>query len=565
MIKTKKENDKNNILIAIAFNIGLLLILLIFFEPTIKSDDYDLSMVLYGAISGEYSPFTMYVSYFFSKTVAWLMSIKSDIPWFFVLQYVCIFFSLVLIMHTYIKNKCYDKCLIAVYLLSCGYELYIRLTFTKTSGIIIFAGCIFVINVINQEKIKWQEWVVGVVWILIGCSIRRSMLLLILEVCFSVFIVSSISSISFCEKKKLAFRYIVTTVIIIIFSGLIGSIHSHLASNNLQWNDYYNNNGARAKLQDYYMPEYEVNSNQYKELGLSNNDYIMYKEWALYNDYKVFSVDTLREIDKFDSDNQTDNRVSNDLFKNFLSYYFSEPAFYVIFFCLICLYSAKDLTLKEKNKIALPVIATCFLAYSYMFDKGRTQHHVDVIVLIAGAGILLFYYFDKKNNMDFKYTMLASIVLLALLAFFYNSIYNSSYYEIPIENQKEFYANNRKIMDDLSADKEHVYVFCAYTNQKLYDACFLPYEIIPRGYYSNLDITSRFYIPDWMSIAERYGIDNYYEEATNSDIIYFVCLDENEGWIECLQEYINEHYNDKAQYELVKETENINIYRFVEV
>ena len=49
----------------IIINILVLLVSIILFEPTMKSDDYDLAMVAYGAIDGNYSSILMYCSVFF--------------------------------------------------------------------------------------------------------------------------------------------------------------------------------------------------------------------------------------------------------------------------------------------------------------------------------------------------------------------------------------------------------------------------------------------------------------------------------------------------------------------
>ena len=133
-----------------------------------------------------------------------------------------------------------------------------------------------------------------------------------------------------------------------------------------------------------------------------------------------------------------------------------------------------------------------------------------------------------------------------------------------MSNQKKMYSDNKEKMNPLSQDKDHVYVFCAYDTNTLYDAVFTPFEIIPKGYYSNLDMTNRYYIPDWDTIKSNYGIDNYYEEATNSKTIRFVCTDQNEEWINVLKTYINEHYNESASYIKVKEYDDVNVYRFVD-
>ena len=548
---------------AVVINAIVLSILLLLFEPTIKSDDYDTEMVIYGAVNGKYSSFSMYPTFFFGFIIKLLLGGISKIPWYIVFQYLLIFFSFVMI---YISLNIKDKKSL-ILIMGCfffiGYELYIRFTFSKTAGFIIVAGLLAILRYIENEDVKWQSLFFSLIFIIIGISIRAAMAMIVLEVFFSAVIINI--AINKEINKKRLFKFLILSIIIIAFRNGIVRVDNTVKLDG-EWSQYVLNNFKRARLQDYSMADYYKYADQYSEAGISENDYILFKDWGLYNDYDVFSPTTLAKIGDFNSANGVDSLkdIIEKIMKNTLHYYSGETSFYFFVFVILWLIIANGMDMKKKMIIILPVIINCFLAYSYMSYKGRLQHHVDVIVLIAGIVLLLYYYQSNSLVVETKYIIPPYIVLLVFLCTFYNSLNNSSYYDIRVSNQNIQYKKNKKIMDVFSGDKKHMYEFCTYDTNNLYDAVFTPFEIIPRSYYSNLDISNRYYIPDWMEISKSYEIDNIYAEATNSEVIMFACTDQNAKWIEHLQKYINEHYSESAVFVRVRKVGNVNVYRFVD-
>lgn len=558
-----KNYLKKNMLRSLVLNILVMAFGVLFFEPTIKSDDYDLSMVLYGAVDGEYSNITMYCLVFFGEVIKCLLTIAPHIPWYAVVNYIIVFFSLLII--SIIMRRHRNECLVfeIIVLPFLAYELYIRLTFTKTAGITIISGLLLLLYLIDCSSKKIVVYGAALVWVLLGVSIRPSMLNLVLEIFFSAFVISIIL-VNGKKKKAMIIKFILYVLVLLSLGKILVYISSNIREKDSDWAVYSQYNSARAKLQDYHMLEYKGREEEYNKAGLSENDYIAFKNWALYTDYDFFTIKRLNNISSITEESPKENPI-NRAIKNLCLYYFSETGFYFLFLITLLFCCSTGLQRKNKCVIVVSVVVYSFFAYIYMSYLGRTQHHVDLSVMISAMILIMYYYyrFDCHINNISRALLSAVVIIVVFLFRFSSSLSRASYYANDVENQKEYYNNNKRIMDLLSNDKEHIYVFCPLTTNTFYDCIFEPFEIIPKGYYSNLEMTNRYGIPTWDSIAAQYGINNYFKEATDSEIIYFVDLDSNEGWINVVQTYINEHYCSSAKYELVKELGSVNIYRFV--
>ncbi len=556
----------NNIFIANIICLLILIGLLMMFETTIKSDDYDLMMVLYGATTGDYSAFTMYTTVYFSSLIRILLTLAPNIAWYTVIQIIFIYMACVAIYIILMnQSKNLMDCVQIAAFIFIGYELYIRMTFTKTAGFLVAAGLMCILYVLEKKEKKITRilfYVIGVMFILVGWSIRPSMFMLVASVFFSSFIINLIKK----DKKKIMLLVIWFLLLFILTQGA-ELLNGKCWNDNELWHNYNEKNIPRGRLQDYEMADYEQYKSYYDDMNFTENDYNAFHNWGLYNDYDYFASEKLNEIGKFNSPNGSASIFEKieDISKSILKYYYGETSFYIYIMSVILVFSLLNVSIKTKMTIVIPNVALVLFAYMYMSYKGRLQHHVDVIVLITGFVLMYYYYCDYYEHSNKK--VFASFLIIAVLFsnIFYSGINNSSYYDYyQVSSQGEKYSENKNKMNLLSQDKEHVYVFCAFDTNILYDCVFTPFEVIPKGYYSNLDMTNRYYIPDWDYIKSNYGINNYYKEATNSDTIRFVCCDENDEWIDVIKTFINEHYNESATYVKVNKYDNVNVYQFIE-
>lgn len=89
---------------------------------------------------------------------------------------------------------------------------------------------------------------------------------------------------------------------------------------------------------------------------------------------------------------------------------------------------------------------------------------------------------------------------------------------------------------------------------------FEPYE---KGLYHNvLDMSLNTTYPFVNDILKKHNITNPMRELTNSENIYYAVSDDFKSNVKLLNRYIQEHYDSKAYYSLVKKIHGLNVYKF---
>ena len=557
---------------ALGFNLLVLAVLLLLFEPTPKSDDYDIAMILYGGFTGEFSPHMLYSNILLGKVIQGLMYVCPSISWYYIMQYIGLVLSFSAVTYVIIKKSGGSRCVLPclMFLLFCGYECYIRITFTKTAGILIIAGFLFILYQIESKETFGLKYFFGIGLIFWGMCIRTSMYQLIAAIFAAAFVIFLLEHRGMEQKelRKWSMYFIVITAGLWLPGGALRALNDWQLSQDSAWQVYSEVNVKRALLNDYGWPAYEEHRKEYEKLGVSANDIEMWKRYGNINDTQVLTPELMDDIrtripigegaslyQKLDSAS-----------KGLLSYYFNDTGIYLFLLFAVCLgvYRRKG----GKLRIGL-VSGVCVFAYYYMYCRGRLQHHVDVAVLIAGSALLLYYLFpipEKQKEQKHLY-VLAALLAVAFILKFYVGLSTSSYYAAAFGNvvsQKEQFQQNREQLDLLSADEEHLYLFGAYETNWIYDAAWSVMEVVTPGYYHNLYMMNRYEVPDDELILANYGVKNAYREMTNSKMIYFADSGHVSGQIETLCQYIREHYCPEAEYTLVKKLDGLNIYRFTE-
>lgn len=565
-------NHKKWILKAIGWNVIALLALLFVFEPTPKSDDYDQVMILNGGFTGHYSPYLPYCNYVFSKFNQILYYLMPDIAWYYVLQYVLIFLSFVLVTIIFERksdNKKYCEFVIFVVLLFCGYELYIRFTFTKVAGIAIISGFTALLDLILEEQKKIIKYVFPCLLIIAGMTIRVSMYLLIVEVFASSFLIFLLETKKFnIYTLKQTAMFIFFVLLLYICSTGLSKFHAYMISQDAAWEKWYQVNSARSRLQDYDMADFETYKEEYSAIGLSYNDYCTWKKQAIYMDKDYFTQELLEEIADIRpiQGEKSIIEILTGAFRSSLSYYIGDTGIYLFFIAAIMLFLLDG---KNSLKYIIIVFSFCFLAYLYMNYRGRLQHHVDVCPLIAGAFLLLYYSCRFKGSSlqkEMKGSILIFAIVLLFITAFYSEVSSSSYYGSQFGNiasKKEQQKQNKETLDVLSKDKKHYYLFAAFDTNRIYDDVWGMFQKVELGYYSNLGISNRYYLPNIEATLENYEISNVIADSVDSDVIRFAATVHNPEYINIVTTYIREHYNEKAESILVKQIGEVNVYSIV--
>ena len=136
-----RVKETYTLLYAILLNFVVFCILMILFEPSIKVDDYYMSQIAYGQVSGMYDIHLLYVNALVGYLIVFLLNIFPNIAWFTVLQAVVLLCAFILITYLFIQNK--KMIWFIGILIMFQYECLIKMTFTKTTGIALTCGFVF--------------------------------------------------------------------------------------------------------------------------------------------------------------------------------------------------------------------------------------------------------------------------------------------------------------------------------------------------------------------------------------------------------------------------------------
>lgn len=560
MIRLNVDTNKKRILLSMLLNCVVLLITFLMFEPTTKSDDYDMINLLYGGIDSQYSIFMLYPNVLFGKILVYLLNIMPDVAWYFVVQYILMVGANCIIAYVFLQKEKVGGFFSVLYLCFFAYEFYVRITFSKTAGFLIAAGYFLILCVI-EKKLSIKVIIPSGIFIFFGLIIRGSFFELVSVIMLATFFVYAFEHGRSEWKNLLCFVFVVA---IIWGSRTLLNLYSEqIYQVNGEWENYRSDNMARAQLVDYGIPNYDVYREQYESLGVSRNDYIFWFSYAMRGDNEILTNDLYKKMGEIDLE-ETTNYLSQirKAIKNLLSYLKNNTASY-LFWLSIFLFML--LTSTKKYYIAGLVFGLSVFAYIYMYVRGRTQHHVDAVVFTL-ASILMFYY-SEQNRSDVEKIRLFSISLCVGVLFcvaFYNEIASSSYYGTyltgQVDSQKELYKENRTMYQRMSDDGNHLYVIPPMETNKTF-SCFTVFEVIEKGFYHNIYRTNMNHIPTHQKILKGYGINNIWREAVNSDVIRFAISADFANQMDCINTYIREHYNESAEYELVDSIGSMNIYR----
>lgn len=566
--RIEKKTKKAPLLISILLNLLAVIIIFLLFEPTMKSDDYDMCNLLYGGVNGQYESQLLYSSIIWGKMLVGLLHIFPSIAWYAVLQYILIICAMIWVDVILLKrNMNYGTWLFGLALF-LTYEFMIRLTFSKTAGILMIAGYIVLLNAIEHKR-KYVDFLGGVFFLFMGMIIRLSMnyFLMVSAIFFGAVVLSSIK----LKEKKQVLKQMVTFgcvgIALLTMCWGITKYSLWYYGQDEKWEDYLELNSARASVVDYSIPDYETHEDDYKKLGISYNDYTMWFVNANRGDSERLTSEMYQKIASFAKKSEIKKKVSiTDISRTFMNYITNNTVTYIWGIVLL----VGLMAMSRWNVLVLGITLLDFVfCYGYMYSAGRIQHHIDAVLMLAMIYIVLYYLqFDRLlsgNTVKLRMT-----ILCLTLVFFQrfseellsSSYYGNSYYDIS-EMQNEIYASNYQDAALLSNDKEHLYVVEALDTNTTYP-CFSPVEVFEKNFYSNIYRPNMNHIKIYEDEVGKYGVDNIYKDMTNSDVIYYVTSDYTDNNKNVMLRYIQENYNPNAKIRLVKQLNKINIYQFYE-
>lgn len=546
-----KSIKESTVIHAVLMNLLVFVVFQIAFKPMYETnDDNYISSIAYGVFGGGYDSHLVYMNILLGKIYKALLSIVSpDVPWYAIIQYALLFISFSSILYIFLfNNKTIYRWLFCwIFIFFYGYECYVKVQYSKTTGIVTAAGILLIYTSIKEKKIKKIVLALGILLTICASLYRFEVFCMMLPVVGSIVIVDCFYEI--VHKRYRLFLRCCTVfipVFIICFLGEIYDVYQY--QNDQEWNEYREWDNLRIQLLDYGFPDYEENKEVYESLEISKTDYQLYKKWN-YADTKLFTKKTMEKL--IEVKKKPD--INLEFVKNFVVLDLFQMVKYPYFQILIMLYIVWILS-ERKNKalILLSTVIGVIIQFYFFYINRYLINRINMSVVLGLSIVLIL------NIQKFKFTNLIRNIIISFFSVFSLIIFFQSAKEITVYLDKE---NAVEVFNLISNDKENLYLIENYTNNNLWTSAFQIWDVPTEGISSNYLTLGgwRYPTPLVKNVLENYHVENPYADMVNNETVYLICDFEEYG--NMILQHIRDHYDINAYMFFEKEINGHKIYR----
>lgn len=289
-------------------NLITLLVSLFLFKPFFEEmDDTLLAMIMEGAF-GKRDNHLIYSFFPLGCIESALQGICPAVRWHSVLQYFFLFIAFCLVTYILLRLK-NGKALSVVFQMAAGYETYVALQFVKTAAFI--GGCgLFVLLILVRDYCLQDDN--GCIFesktervILSTLAVISELYAYNLRYKAAALAVCAFGLIGFCsfcrivkERKDTKWTmYLKCFVPLLIVFVILPFVEKAIYNSNDEWRTYLDYNNARTLMVDRRTDalDYNKNADTLKQVGVSENDTIMYLTYML-PDTDEIDADDIRNI-----------------------------------------------------------------------------------------------------------------------------------------------------------------------------------------------------------------------------------------------------------------------------
>lgn len=560
------SNHKNSLL-AVALN-GFFLVLLFCFNgfQYELSDDWFFSM----NIAEGHCDFT-FCSYFIQWISEILQRIIYPVNAFMLLQLVLGFLSLTTICYVFFDTFGIKKGILPVLFLegAFAFNAYSLITFSKTAGVLVVAGGLVIFWAHCKNK-KSAYAIYGMVLALLGSFYR-------LQIFYSVFVIFAFFLLGYLLhqakpfgvkgiwnecKKFFQCRMVLVLGILLVAIFSCNSLSRTILYANGTLDEYREYNSLRSSVVDFQLPDLAEEPEKYQEIGISQNDIEMLRNWYLDHQGHA-TVDNLRVISKLQEGRQTEKAYLINMVMSFAG--MAELLLLVVYLVtvlgIILIYQRKSWWFILSNAIGVGLL------YGYLFLIGRSNYRsvfsiwfATVVCMIYATQFMEIRSWVSGRKRGIRQGVSCLCVVLSVVFFAFGILKAGP--SITRKAEKEFPGLEKYI----EASEGKIFAlgrtpYLLFRNMTQFDnalmfedsAAFEKCVYFGTPYYGH---------PSYQRLLQKAGIDNLYTALTEKDNLYFV-----DHWyftdIEKMVCYMNEQYGQKKKYDsrLIHEVEEFKIYQ----
>lgn len=559
------KKNKARLWFSALLNLVILVLLLMLCVPIFETNDDAAMRNMIKGYSGAPSPYIIYMNYILGTLLVALYNFSVAIPWYEILFYIFIFCSLTGITYVFLNRKCtvFSVSILVIFLAFFGFEGYVLLQFTRVASLLTASGMLLILwGIIEQPKNTGGIVWFGILLSFLGTLVRFNQALLIIAIMSSIgvaLILSKKEMVTRVYIKKLGFCLLCVLAVLVAAYGT--DILNDSKYTGEEWDYYKAFNSARSVILDYGIPGYEEIAEELSEIGISEADLKLLKSWT-FEDWDVFSLETMQTLAALRQPTSISIPTLDHWRYTLVRGVWDIPTFYcfLLFFLLWILFGKHE----KAHILSVAYLCVVILAiyfYLHFFLNRILQPRVDYgIYLSACLCLMLFMKSEGKWLSKKIWTPIAALAIIFSFAI------GDHYLHIRLWNPP-FY--NQELLDSLevsAADKDHLYMTKTITEANI----LKPYTADKRLFTSHPEPSTGINIyglGGWNSRLplnnqrlSLYGITNPIRDMVDNEKVYFVGPDYTD-----LISFIEAHYGNEVDVQLVKYIGNTPIYRFVSI
>lgn len=558
-VKTVRELVLQNrkLLICFGLNAIVALIAVFLFNVVEKTDDLVMKQILDGAYSGSPDAHLLYVNYIWGSILLLCKNVIPGIPWLEASQLGFLYLSFSVITYQLWDEQNNKKSLFMVLplLLVFGLDAYVKLTFSKTAGVVSCAGYLSLMMNIRKGR-SWKAYVFPVLLVVIGTFYRSKCAYLIggMFLAFTVLfhLAGSCNDVKLLFDLKTIVRQCLPLVIMAVISFGIAQLGTFLFTRDPEWAKYKEYNEYKVELQDRGWPDYSTHEAEYLELGISRNDYEMW-DGRDYSDPDRFTIELMAKVCEM---KEAPDRSLLHYLRLYPVDFFRVRVFVGFIAALGLLFLSED---RKKYLIAGALVLIALGLEYFFFMGGRYgKYHIDYVIFLALAIAVCIRLKDTEIRMETL--RVCPALMLILLLFLVND--NYSYYRAETYDGSENSVSEgqaKEILQELTQDKDNLYVMSNNEYYGLMRSIGISQTYEP-GQLSNIFILSGYMTPTTRKVLDNRGIYNIYLEMLRQSDIYYVTSKNNR--VGTIRKYLRENYCGLANYRLAYSFGSTEVYRF---
>lgn len=458
-----------------------------------------------------------------------------------------------------LRNKVIKGYLISLTFMFATWETMVcRINFSKTGAIALGVGLVLLMSSLDYADGEWKSFsnrfarVVSYGFIILGGLFRKDTLI----ACVPFAGLMAVYLVIKYRKEALKKLIPIVAVSAVLIVAWIGNYFAY--ESDPEWKHYVEYNKYRAELLDYEMPTWYMHPDVYDSLGLSENDFWVFRDW-MFADENVFSIDTLKtitELKQLPSEKGTISERYTKLLADMKLFIKEYKDFYVITLLSIALFIFAG----RKNKL---FVLGSFLFFAGEFGmlilKGRLIERTFYIVALL-AMITLAFYADSANDAgsarDADFVFGADVGIrpgilrkaaypVAIMCIAIYTFVSVRFAGIPDLFKDRVYdkTNINAILEYAHNNPDNLYVIDGVQEGLLLIQSFSPFDNMADVHYENLAYMGGWQVPTpaTLDLVRPYGNPyNVFELLATKDNVLWISVDHPD--CEEFPKYMEEHY-----------------------